>query len=284
MQPASNNTYPNKSEIDAKKSSPISIAKYEEDKSRDCGLTEGHQQKFKFLTDGTLLKLVEQSEYQFYNEAFFAQPTSKYYHQNQLIQKFMPKFTEVVDIEGFKYMRLSDSTYGMTNPSSLDIKIGRSSVAPTYKKERAEKSKIKEDKTTIGSHGFRISGLLVKDNEGKTALKLQSCHSIQYPETIKYMKMLFTCNGTQILDSDACKYYLQQLEEMLYFFENVNSRYYIHASLYFALSWKEKKRSVVLIDFANVGPVELMGKIRDENFIWGLKNVMGAFKEISNSA
>jgi Inositol polyphosphate kinase len=250
----------------------------------DKGLTGGHQNNFKFLEDGTLLKISNECECKFYNEVFTAPSTDKYYNENQILIKFIPKFHGLSKLNDKECVKIDNTTHGIANPSCMDIKIGRASMAPDYSKEKAAKAKAKEDTSTTGSNGFRITGLTIKDDSGKTVSKLLKDFNMQYPQAVENLKKYFTRNGTIAFDKDGCNYFLMQMKEMMQFFETTNTRFFVSASLFFVLSAPEKKYNLKLIDLAHVGPIEKMGKTRDENFIWGLKETIKTFEELLASA
>jgi len=250
-------------------------------KKKENQLAGGHTLNFKFLPDGTLMKKTSPEEIAFFKE--ITDPKCKYYAERQAIDKFIPKFHAVETIDGAEWLKMENCTFGLTFPSYIDVKMGTQTWGPDYP-EKKMKRHMEVDKTTTSSTlGLKVSGVVIKDRKGENSYKLFK-DSLKAEEIPGAFKKLLSCNDAEKPNAAALDYYIAECEKILEFFEKVNKRYFIAASLFFVLSNIDNKYALKLIDFAHVQPIELMNKEKDDGFIFGMKTMIKILKEAGGKA
>merc|ERR1711872_1202983 len=160
------------------------------------------------------------------------------------------------------YLVLENLTQGLKAPCVMDIKIG----ARTYGPDATEAKMKQEDAKYLGTKvplGFSVLGIISHNEEG-----------------VKRVNKAF---GRKLVVGNI---FLEKLDEFVKFFED-QRRYHLYASsLLFVYDFApiqagntEKFKDSIklkLIDFAHVFPAE---GLRDDNFIFGLKNLSGLFRK-----
>ncbi|XP_051148046.1 inositol polyphosphate multikinase beta [Andrographis paniculata] len=222
------------------------------------------------------------------------------------ITRFFPKFygtqlVEASDGSGVKpHLVLEDLTFGMVNPSIMDVKIGSRTWHPQSPENYFKKCFDKDKATTSLSLGFRFSGMQIFDTKesGSWKPKRAMVQTLSANEVSLVLKKFVSSNASEPLNSnDDCAFasavyggpngVLSQLIELKSWFENQTVYHFYSCSI---LVMFEKERAVngenlspviKLIDFAHV--YEGNGVI-DHNFLGGLCSLIKFVSDIVTAA
>lgn len=69
-------------------------------------------------------------------------------------------------LKGSEYVKLENLTYGHENGSIIDFKLGKNTLHSSYSADKTATVRKKDLKTTSDSHGYRVSGVIVKNDIG----------------------------------------------------------------------------------------------------------------------
>ncbi|KAL3685612.1 hypothetical protein R1sor_003634 [Riccia sorocarpa] len=189
---------------------------------------------------------------------------------------------------------MENLTYGFKHPSVVDIKIGYSNGYPEASEAYNKKCIVKDQKTTSGAIGFRISGMQIYDvsigmtwRSERKLLKSMSVDMIR-PCMERYVSSNpFSDNPDAAF---AASVYggphgvLAQLRVLEEWFKTQTSYSFKSTSVLIiyqsgdieAEGEGKRKVAVKLVDFAHT----LDGKGIDENFLGGLQSFMGIISSI----
>jgi len=207
---------------------------------------------------------------------------------------FIPQFFGSCNKRNGQFMMIENLTGGMKKPCIMDIKVG----AKTYGPDATEKKKANADASYAGTKvpfGFSVLGMSVYQGKNKEEFVVKSKDygkalvkdSINDFVSLYFDKENATPN-TRILMEDI----IEKLENIKELFSQQKSFHIFGSSILFvydaeAMITEEvseddvKKANVVkMIDFAHVHPAN--GEI-DENYFFGLINLINIFKEFTNT-
>ena len=160
------------------------------------------------------------------------------------------------------------------NGSVLDLKMGTNSFTKYSSEERRERIKRKDEKSTSSVLGFRVTGYIIKDQEGQVLEKVLKPHGTATVDKIpEIIANVLKSNGLASVNLEALKFLLEKAREMLNFFEKRNSREFRGSSLLIVVDNIARKYDMRIIDLASVEDYDSLDK-RDEGYITGLKNLI----------
>jgi hypothetical protein len=230
----------------------------------------GHLNAIK-IKDDKIYKKTKNSEIEFYEYLY-----SPNCHSSLLpLKNFLPKFygKEIIDSE--KYIILENLHLGYLNANLLDCKLGKITYKKNYPEEKIQNQIKKFLKSTAKDFGFRITGLLYRDDLGNITEKLykeQADTLINKENIYDYFNRLMNFNKKTIEDL------IIQCEEILNFFKNQTIKSFLASSFYFIVG-KNDKCQVRFIDMST--PIDLEGNF-DANIIEGIEGVIDILKKIMN--
>ncbi|OMJ83882.1 hypothetical protein SteCoe_15110 [Stentor coeruleus] len=217
-----------------------------------------------------LLKRVGPAEFKFYTSLFDEENKDEDLIE---LRKFVPKYFEVEQIEGKDYLVLENLLTDYDHPNILDCKIGKVTWTPDHNERKTADQKKKAETTTTGSLGFRISGLVVKDEHGavvESFAKEEGFYGIS-PENIhEFFKKIVGEDKKQV------KKFIRQTGKIIDWFKKQRSKIFFTASVFYVFG-KNGKSQTRFIDFAHV--YDAHGK-EDENVIQGLESVVEIWKRL----
>jgi len=117
----------------------------------------------KHATSGDILKPIvdkrSQREYNFYSQVFSVENDND--KTIVSLRKLIPQFNGIYqdEVSKCRYLRISNATHGMLNPSILDVKIGVKTYDPQASEEKIKSEMEKYIYAT--ELGFRILGMRV---------------------------------------------------------------------------------------------------------------------------
>jgi len=240
----------------------------------------GHDELFKFLHDGTLLKAGKKREIEFFMQ--LNDTTSKYYAENQLLLPYIPEFYGIIEQDGKQWIKMKNLNHGLNHVSFMDIKMGDRSYDEEADEIKRARHKVKDENSTTAKYGFRLIGMIIKDEKGNVtanlAKKLKGLTFEQVPEKIKEF---LRCNGKKEINKEAVLHYIEKLKEIKELLYKSSTREIIGSSIFFALSNIDNNYTIKLIDFAHVYPLP-QGK-HDEGYLKGLEHLIKIFESILSS-
>lgn len=225
------------------------------EENKGPGQAGGHEGSLIFRDD-KMLKRVGDHELEFYTSLFSEDTKDEDLLE---LRKFVPQYYGVEKIDGKNYLILENLLFNYTHPSLLDCKMGKVTWTPHHNERKTLDQKQKAEKTTTGSLGFRISGFMTKDENGKvleSIAKEAGFYSIT-PENI-HEKFSLVVNN----DPKRVKKFIKQTKTLLKWFEKQRSKKFFTASVFY-ISGKNDCQTR-FIDFAHVFDAE--GEADNSNF------------------
>eukprot|EP00826_Nyctotherus_ovalis_P045366 TRINITY_DN5024_c0_g1_i18.p1 TRINITY_DN5024_c0_g1~~TRINITY_DN5024_c0_g1_i18.p1 ORF type:complete len:507 (-),score=150.78 TRINITY_DN5024_c0_g1_i18:149-1669(-) len=237
----------------------------------------GHDEFFQFLPDGTLLKAGKKREIDFFVQ--LSDPSSKYYTENLLLKPFIPEFHGIVEQGKRQWIKMRNVNHGLSNVSFMDIKMGDRSYDEEADAVKQARQREKDERSTTAKHGFRIVGVVIKDNKGNVIANLaKKCNDLSIDKVPDQIKEFLKCNEREDINMEAAVYYLEKLKEIRGILLRSSTRGVIGSSIFFALSNTDNKYDMKLIDFAHVFP--LPEGQRDTGYLKGLEALIEIFEGI----
>ncbi|ODM97617.1 Inositol polyphosphate multikinase [Orchesella cincta] len=212
-------------------------------------------------------------EKDFYKQVFEKNPRKEEYYN--ILENFLPKFYGVAQIikrnsssnngneNGVapKYLVMENILQGFNKPCAIDLKIGSQTWSPD-----ATEAKIQQERNFGKSLDITtINGAVKEFFNAENSPLYRNLVKIVYDKLLEIEKVFdvqkeFKIYGSSVLIAYDAEYFLRHSEN-----DSAISRSSIPLRVY-------------LIDFAHVHPSE-DGKL-DENYLFGLKNLIRIFKEI----
>lgn len=243
-------------------------------------ISGGHAQDF-IVRDNKILKKAKKGEIAFYED--LSNPNSKFAKENELLKRLAPEFFGIETINGNAYVVMENLFYGMEAASIVDAKLGAVTWMPdtTEIKRKLEKEKV--SRTTSGKVGYRLSGVIIKDAKGKVVdkrSKSQLYYDMEVEDIPKTMKLLLKSNEAKEENKKALESFVEFAKEVLNWFENHSTRFFVASSLVFLVDNTTGKFKAKYIDFAHVD--ELPPGEKDKEVIFALKNVIQMLGQVLN--
>ena len=158
--------------------------------------------------------------------------------------------------------------------------MGTSTITSNTKPDQIEHIKQKDALTTSAKMGIRVTGIILKNKEGEVIERMVKQHGkVQENDIGPLVQRFLKKFDSEELYVEALNFYIQKLEEMLIFFEKMNSRRIIGSSVLMMLDKTNNTYDLRLIDLATIEDSENLDE-RDEGFILGIQNILKILKEI----
>lgn len=242
-------------------------------KMHEEGQAGGHGGTLIFEGD-KLLKKAKQSEIAFFEWLYSPNQTDSIINE---IKKYAPKFYGIEERNGERYVSMENLLTGYENPNIMDCKLGKITWTSHHSEETKRNQEAKNKDTTTGSLGFRISGIVIKDDHGKKVeswAKNEGFFGINEHNIHEQFLKIVTQNGH--LNKDAINLFITETQKLLDFFERQKVKHFVASSVFYVCG-KNQKHQVRFIDFAHA--IDANGKT-DENVIDGLQNVIKVWERI----
>lgn len=231
-------------------------------------------------TNGRVLKPVQcppkgQRELDFY-KAVFDHPSPS--PGLLSFRPWLPKFDGIVDLPNKqRYMRLEDLAAPFESANVMDVKIGRRcwDNCATEEKIHAELTKYPLQATL----GYRVGGLRLY-NEEKDSFTFYSkshCLSLDKREVTGVLQKFFGTCREDLQDV------LTQLGELLSLFEEQQDVHFFSSSLLIireCCSMSQRRACVRMIDFAHAFILSDEESSSDDNYLYGLRNLISDLSEL----
>lgn len=184
-----------------------------------------------------------------------------------LRNKFVPKFYGIRTVNGYDYLEIENLTTKFKNACTCDIKIGRVSYDPLA--DENKRQKCYEKFPLQSEFGYQFLGIR-RGNCQKNKIFGRSLNQTTIHQA--FDEFLPAEKGQRM----AIKMKIvKKLEKLLEWFESQSSLQFYGSSLLVLYSLDDFECDVKMIDFAHVFYEEMV----DENYIFGLKNLICAFKK-----
>ena len=221
-----------------------------------------------------LLKRAGAVEKQFYSFLFGSEN-----QDSDLIslQKFVPHYYGIENIDGKDYLILENLLHDLNHPSILDCKVGKVTWSKDHNERKTADQKSKAEKTTTGTLGFRIEGLIAKDDKGTVIhnfSKKEGYFAVTAENIHKEFQKFVNNNKDQI------KTFIDQTTEILNWFKNQRSKHFFCASILYV--YDKSKSYTKFIDFAHVFDAENQPDTSNSylDVIEGLENLILVWKRL----
>jgi hypothetical protein len=167
------------------------------------------------------------------------------------LKSLVPKFygTEIKD--GKTFLVLENLLWGMVNPNLLDCKLGKITWTKDHKPRSSAGQMKKAVKTTTGSLGFRISGLVIRDANGKEVESFKDeGHFGITAENIHESFRKIVGDDEKILEK-----VIEETKKLIKWFDKQRAKVFFTASVFYVVG-KDGNVKARLIDFAHVYDAE----------------------------
>ncbi len=191
-----------------------------------------------------------------------------------------PAFYGVEHRHGTDYTVLENLLKGFDHPNIMDCKLGRITWTSNRSQETARNREAKNKLTTTASLGFRVSGLVVKDNQGNKVeqlLKKEAYLRITEANIHEYFRKI-VMDGDR-LQVEVIEQFISETEKIKNWFER-NTEKTFKASSVLYVNGKNENAQCRYIDFTYV---EDAGGKTDDNVIEGLQNIIMVWRKLLNS-
>ena len=233
----------------------------------------GHEGSF-ILKGDKLLKRAGDAEIEFYTSLFSSQNTNQDLIE---LQQFVPNYYGLEKINDKNYLILENLLQGYEHPNILDCKIGKITWTKDHNERKTADQKQKAEKTTTGTLGFRITGLVTKDENGNTIESLSKDTSFYTTSTDNIHEQFRKIVGS---DRKRLKKIIKQTKKILDWFRKQRSKHFFTASIFYINGKNDCQTK--FIDFAHVYDAE--GEPDNSNFyidvIEGLTNLISVWERL----
>lgn len=133
-----------------------------------------------------LTKVTNKFEVEAYEKIFTKDANDLRYSANQIFHQFLPKYYGNFTNEetGETYIKLENLLQGRPYANILDLKMGTTSITVNTPLDMYDRAREKDAKTTSVTLGFRVTGYIIKDHEGKVLQKEVKPHGKALAEHI----------------------------------------------------------------------------------------------------
>jgi nucleoside diphosphate kinase len=253
----------------------------------------GHETRFIFNSDGTMLKKLSTFQHEKYNYFEIFQnhddddeENQETIKEHQSFQKFLPNFYGIEIRNGYEHLKLENLLFNLSHPCIMDVKMNTETITlfkfrePNMDPEKIRRNLIKDVNTTTKEYGFRIVGYIIRNHQGEIIeRKVKDQDSMKYQNSILIFKKFLTSADGRIHE-ETLKFYINRIDEMIYHFENFGRRKIVGSSLLFLHSGDFKRYNLKIIDPASWEQLE-RGK-RDEGYLKGLRSLKLIFTRLQS--
>jgi hypothetical protein len=156
--------------------------------------------------------------------------------------------------------------------------MGTTSITVNTPPEMIEYANQKDAKTTSVSLGFRVTGYIIKDKEGRVVEKEVKPHGKALAEHIPaIISKVLSGNENGDINPEALAFVTQRAEEILAYFENHHSRMITGSSVLMIVDNVTRSYEMKIIDLSSSKDFEDLTE-RDQGYILGLRNIVGYLK------
>lgn len=194
-----------------------------------------------------------------------------------LLKNILPRLKGIKTIDNVECLNLENLNEGYDNANLIDLKLGKCTSPYQDSPEKFERKKYKNSFTTSVSLGFRVSGVIILDEAGKTTLSLQKIdakYSINKDNIKDLFAMLITKNS--LIQKNLLPEILKETKKILHFFKTQKEKKFFASSLYYVFG-KNNKFQVRYIDMAY--PYDTDGEF-DYNTIEGIEGVISVWESL----
>lgn len=223
-----------------------------------------------------LLKRCKPSEINFYQWLY----TPEHNDPSILeLKQIVPRFYGVQEREGHSYVTLENLLIGYDHANIMDCKMGKITWTPHHTEKTIAHQEGKNRTTTTGTLGFRITGLIVKDNNGtKTESMVKGYNEITDVNVHEHFAKIVTRDG--IVQRELVDEVIGGTARILNWFRSNRVKHFRATSVFYVVG-KNGKVQTRYIDFAH--PIDANGEL-DQNVIEGLENLIRTWQRVRENA
>mmetsp|Transcript_14184 Transcript_14184/g.14254 ORF Transcript_14184/g.14254 Transcript_14184/m.14254 type:complete len:496 (+) Transcript_14184:16-1503(+) len=195
-----------------------------------------------------LLKRVKAPEITFYDYLF--SPTLE---NPEMIEfrKFVPYYFGVEKLNGHDHIVIENLLYGYTHPSILDCKIGKVTWLPENSDVKTKKQQEVAMRSTQATLGFRICGILCKDEQGNvtghTGKYSRNTEPVDNNVHEEFRRVVTRGDRVQLEFIDQ---FIRDTQELLDWFIRQRTKHFFTCSVFYVAGLE--KAQTRFIDFAHV--------------------------------
>lgn len=233
----------------------------------------GHVGIFIFEGD-RLLKKSKPNEIAFYD--WLSHQSSPLFNDLKLL---IPTFYGFETRNDSTYVVLENLLSGYDHANIMDCKLGRITWTSKHSEKTIINQEAKNKGTTSGTLGFRISGLIVKDNDGNKVehlVKSEAFNNIRDDNIHEYFRKIVTKDGR--VQVEVVEQFISETERVKAWFERNNEKTFKASSVLY-INGKNGRAQCRYIDLAH--SEDSNGSL-DENVIEALQNVIVVWRRLLN--
>ena len=252
------------------------------EKNRNKAHIAGGHEDIIIFKDNKLYKKAKVNEFVFYRSVFGdLEADPRHAASNLKLRELIPKYYGEEEIDSEKHIVLENLIVRMPNCSIIDMKLGRITHSPYASEQKKKEYTEKSARTTSNSLGFRVSGYVIRDDQGNVLKKntKSGCYYDLDDKSVRdLLKEVLGYSSDKEANEKATEGVLSFLSKLIAWFEQDTGRIFIGSSILLAVDNTKKEYAVSFIDFANV--FEQEKEQTDENVLFGLRNMIEIFREI----
>jgi len=193
------------------------------------------------------------------------------------LKTILPKYFGKDIINGEEFLILENLHSDYDHPNLIDCKLGRITWKSDANLKKIE-VQMKKNKESINQHfAFRITGLIIRDSEGKVVEELKKpLVETKVTKDNIYHFLAKLLSYDDVIQKHLIDEIILKTENILKFFKGQTIFKFIASSVYYVIG-KNNKVQARLIDIAH--PEDSNGKI-DENLIEGLEGLIHVWKNL----
>jgi hypothetical protein len=212
------------------------------------------------MGDSVILKTTNIHEVTSYERIFHSSEKDPKHEENINFQKFLPKYYGYIlseipteDGKNLNYkIRIENLLNSRPNANVLDLRMGSSSITVNTPPHLYERFKLKDNKTTTVTHGFRVTAYIIKDSHGSIVEKVVKPHGKVLAEHIPaIMRKVLSGNNYGEINRNALDFFRRRLGEILEHFQKYNSRLITGSSVLFIVDNIENSFEMKIIDLSH---------------------------------
>lgn len=164
---------------------------------------------------------------------------------------------------------------GCEKGSTIDLKLGKNTCAPHKSEEKKKKQAEFSEQSTSNTLFFRVSGVAIRDKQGKITKNLKKKEAfLQFKEADipVVLREVLQSNGLETFNQKVKDEFVKFLEELLQFYEKVNTRAFLNSSVLLIVDNISKNFKIKWIDFNYPMKQEVKGV--DNNVLPGIQKLL----------
>lgn len=233
--------------------------------------------------DGYVLKPAQapprgEREHNFYKRIFSLNDTELNDDEKEL-RHLLPNYRGAFYHNEIVYIKMDDLAWGIKYPAVIDFKIGRRTYDPEATIEKIERQKLKYP--PVERIGFQLLGMRVFDQENRTFSHFDKRfgRKLSEDDIIHGLALYYQFHGSARIK--AINHTIKELENIQIWFNKQKTYHFYSSSIIVVYDAENEEQNssvrIKIADFAHVFPAD---NERDENYLYGLNNLVKHLKRL----